>query len=67
MPYKKVAICDRCGKEFTGTCYSLRVYAEDTAGGLTCEAASQNIRTNLAHDHIYCPVCMGELRTAFNF
>lgn len=67
MPLETIATCDRCGDQVIGTYYSLRVYAEDTKGGLTLEAASQNVRTNLAKDKTYCPRCMEQFRKEFKF
>lgn len=70
MAFVKRAICDCCGKEFTGTVYYLQVWAEDVNGGVTMEAATQNIQTrfqSLAGDKTYCPECMSRIRKEFNF
>lgn len=63
----KKAICDRCGKEFSGTAYRVYVYAEDLNGGLTVEAATQNIATNMSDGRVYCPDCVNLLRKEFKF
>lgn len=71
MPLVKKAICDCCGKEFTGTVYYLQVWAGDINGGVTAEAASQNIITcfqsTFTGDKTYCPDCMNNIRKEFNF
>lgn len=67
MGMVKKAICDCCGKEFKGTYYYLLVYAKSTEGGLTFEAAAQNLQTNLSKDKIYCPECMAKIRDQFHF
>lgn len=64
------AICDSCKEEFTGTVYFLQVWAEDVNGGVTLEAAAQNVKTrmeNLAGGKCYCSKCMARIREQFNF
>ncbi len=70
MGFVKKAICDSCKDEVTDTVYFLQVWAEDVNGGLTLEAATQNIKTrmeNLAGGKCYCPKCMARIRKQFNF
>lgn len=60
-------ICDRCENEIEGTLYRFYLYAEDVKGGLTCEAACQNISTNMGCGKTYCSKCVNDLRKEFKF
>lgn len=61
------AICDRCGNEIEGTVYKFYLYAEDVNGGLTFEAAAQNVSTNMGGGKTYCSKCVNDLRKEFKF
>lgn len=68
-------ICDRCGKEITGTSYyTVRIYAEDinptVSYEVTASTALQNVSTNMMalYNSIpqYCKECRDKIEAFIN-